>query len=63
MKVPPFVVTAALMLMAPVISYHCPPEATLKVKGYLRLSNTEFRPMRKEGNAFAEARSHGPVVS
>ncbi|WP_206746987.1 hypothetical protein, partial [Stenotrophomonas maltophilia] len=61
---PPFVVTAALMLMAQVISYHCLPQATLKVKGYRRLSDTEFRFMRKEVEEFAEADGgRGLVVS
>ncbi|MBD3683689.1 hypothetical protein H3005_17675 [Stenotrophomonas sp. Br8] len=52
------------MLMAPAISDHCLPQATLEVKVYRRLSDAEFRLIQKEGKAFAEARdSQGLVVS
>lgn len=64
MRVPPEVVTTTLMVMGMVIAYHCLPQATLEVQVYRRLSNAEFRLMRKEAEAFAKARcGEGLVVS
>lgn len=62
MRVPRFVVTTTLMLLGFVISDHCLPQATLEVKVYRRLSNTSFRLMRKEAEAFSEATGLGTAA-
>ncbi|MCW2068345.1 UNVERIFIED_ORG: hypothetical protein M2420_003716 [Stenotrophomonas maltophilia] len=64
MRVPPVVITTTLMVMGLVIADHYLPRATLEVKVYRRLSDAEFRIMRKEAEAFAEARvDDGLMVS
>lgn len=64
MRVPPEVVTTPLMVMGMVIADHYLPHATLEVQVYPRLSDAEFRLMRKEAEAFAKARGgEGVVVS
>ncbi|MEG0192099.1 MAG: hypothetical protein RR698_02915 [Stenotrophomonas sp.] len=56
MRVPPVVVTSTLMVMGLVISDYYLPQATLEVKAYRRLSDYSFGVMRKEAEAFAQAR-------
>lgn len=64
MRVPPEVVTATLMVMVMVIADHYLPQSTLAVQVYRRLSDAEFRLMRKEAEAFAKVRcGEGVVVS
>jgi len=54
MRVPPLVVTTTLMLIGLVISDHYLPQAKAEGRVYHRLSDAEFRLMRKEVEAFAE---------
>lgn len=61
-RVPPFIVATTLMLLDFVISDHGLPQATLEVKVYRRLSDTSFRLMRKEAEAFSEATGLGTAA-